>query len=320
MSSKSSRSESTKKSFAQFVSELPSAAEVMSEQTITLTGSVLRSDKEGMFVLSMADGQTIDLNTDAVKNYQVTSGEREVQLEVLVNRLPGDLSARTLPTLDRYGTLKEVITDASADFTLANLDTIKEPTTDNITDATLKEPVKDPIYETFKEPNLDTVKEANYDTVKEPNLDPNTFYEPTGTLQEGLGGIEQGGGVINPAQMGNAGLTPFIMATPHHAATAPQMMQMMARSLNLNTIPGQESATLTLKETNQDVHTFKEVGKDPIFDTLKEANKDPIYDTLKEVVGDPNTFFEPTGSLQEGLGGLQGGVNPPVWNMPGLMF
>jgi hypothetical protein len=322
MAARQSESGKKDKSFADFVAESPS----VQERSVMLSGAVLRSEKEGMFVLATPDGQMLELNIDDVQDYEVMAetGQRMVQLRILANRLPSDVTARTLPTVDQPQTLKELITD-------------------NVIDQTLKEGPWDTFKEVGKDP-LETIKEMGkdpiYDTGKEPITDPITWVENIGTAVENVGQGLPGGGVVNPAVAGGA--APFVMATPHHAATAPMMMQAMAQGQRLLKQPHLDGSTmtrvptgeLTIKEVPKDgnLDTVKEMATDQItdqtlkegpWDTIKEVGKDPTFDTFKELIGDPNTWVENIGTAVENVGqGLPGGgvVNPAIWNLPGLMF
>lgn len=63
--------------FAEFLREAPRHH----GETVTLTGHVAQSDKEGHFVLDLGGGQTVELPTAAVRGYKVEEGRR-VQLEI----------------------------------------------------------------------------------------------------------------------------------------------------------------------------------------------------------------------------------------------
>lgn len=251
-------------SFADFLKEAPAAADLTGDDSVSLTGVVARSDKEGQFVLLTADGQSLELNTDAVKDYTVVQEQgpqKVVQLTV---------SAKAL--------------NPSAGATIGGLRT-------GVADViTRKELIKDPIFDTRKELIWDTIKEL----IKDPQSDPWTWVEQQGTLQEQ---IDPGGGFgVDPAVEAGGGLTPFIMATPHHASAAAVAMQ-----------PGAAAggAAITLKEIPGDI-TRKELIKESIFDTRKEFIKDPITD--------PITWVENIGTAQEqvfdpGAGAV---INPAI--------
>lgn len=244
------------RSFSEFLKEAPAASEALGDD-ISLTGVVMRSDKEGMFVLATADGQTLELNANDVKSYDVVQ-ETGPQKMVQINLSSRALNAATGATIGGAATRTLVF------------DTRKELLKDPIIDVTRKELVKDPL------------------------TDPWTWVEQQGTIQEQ---IDPTGGLgVDPAlEAGGANLTPFIMATPHHASQAAVGMQAGAGAV--------AGAALTLKELNFD-HTRKELIKDPLFDTRKELIKDPITD--------PITWVENVGTIQEtvfdpGLGNV---INP----------
>jgi hypothetical protein len=321
------------KSFARFLSEQPHASDA---RTVSLSGIVLRSDKEGMFVLNTGDDQNVEVSVEAVKGYQVLSemrGQRLVQLELIANRLPDQLRI-TLPAIDTFkeapvDTIKEPIGDQT--LKEAPWDTLKESVKDPIQDTfkegpwdTFKESGKDPIQDTFKELGKDPIQ----DTLKEQIGDPNTWVEGIGgTLQEGINqpGL---GNVVNPA----SGAMPFVMATPHHASTAPQMMQLQMQALGRGgataKAPALDGTLATLPQIDQTLKegpwdTLKEQIGDPTFkESIHDTLKETIQDTIKELIGDPNTWVEGIGgTMQEGIGRPgDWNVNPPVWGFPGLML
>ena len=142
---------------------------------------------------------------------------------------------------------------------------------------TIKEIAKDPIFDRITLPE-------------------NVIPDPTNTLAEGIGGLNPGGGVVNPAVQQFAA-----MAQPGFAA---QMGQMITNPL--------VDRPHTIAYLDQP-HTI------PAHDlyTLKELIKDPIQDPITIWEGLPGGGG---GTLQEGVGGL-GGINiNPVWNLPGMMF
>lgn len=261
------------KAFAEFVKSAPSAADLTSGRTTVVTGTVYRSEDAEKCVLATADGQLAEVPLDAVVRHKVvdSTGLLAVsQLEVVAARIGSRI------------TLKELIKDP-----------IKE---------VIKEVVKDPAR---KELPKDFIKEP----VKEPIFDPGTLWNdpPGGTLQEQIDPGAFGG--INPVAGAAAGMTPFIMATPHHAPQAALMQQQLATSIG---VPAGIGAR-TIKEMTTDpitdqFHTRKEMIKEPIFDTRKEM----IWDTMKEASSDTwvEQGFDPSGGL----------VNPPSWNLPGMMW
>lgn len=246
MAEKPNKPKEPAKPFAEFLKDVPSASEAGAEESIPLTGVVTRSDKEGMFVLTTQDGQALEMNADDVNNYEVlqeTGPQRLVRV---------DISAKAL---------------ASAGGALAGIRTL---VTDYITRKELiKDPIKDPPYDTLKELIKDPLrKEIAKDPINDPLTRVENVFDPNPE--------------IDPAM--EAGATPFIMATPHHASQAAIGLQ-----------PGGVS--------------YKPVFTDP---TRKELIKDPIFETLKEVIRDPITWVENIGTIQEqtfdpGLGNV---VNP----------
>jgi len=269
------------KAFADFVKSAPSAADLTSGRTTTVTGTVYRAEEADKFVLATADGQTAELPIDAVVRHKVidASGLNAVsQLEVVIAKIAGRL------------TLKELI---------------KEPLKELIKDV-----IKDPAR---KELPKDIIKEP----IKEPIFDPGTLWNdpPGGTLQENIDIGDPGQVVVNPAAQAGAaagGMTPFIMATPHHAPQAAVMQQQLAGPVAAAAGLGGLTAR-TIKEVITDHFadqpwTRKELIKDPILDTRKEM----IWDTYKEAAYD--TWVEQGFDPGQGLG------NPPHWNLPGMMW
>ncbi len=112
------------------------------------------------------------------------------QAAVTMQNLAATMAARKNPATEGIQTLKEV-----------NLDTLKEQIHDTL---------KEQIHDTIKEMIHDTIKEQVYDTLKEVTADP-TLIEAIGgggggTAAEGIGGLGQGGGTINPGVWNLPGL------------------------------------------------------------------------------------------------------------------
>lgn len=231
MAERSNKPKEPAKPFAEFLKDAPSASEAGGEESIPLTGVVTRSEKEGMFVLTTQDGQALEMNAEDVKNYEVL---QEIGSQKLVRV---DVNPKAM---------------ASAGGAFAGIRTL---VTDYITRKELiKDPIKDPPYDTLKELIKDPIrKEVAKDPINDPLTRVENVFDPNPE--------------IDPAMEG--GLTPFIMATPHHASQAAVAMQ-----------PG----------------AFKPVYFDPtrkelIYDTRKELLKDPITD--------PITWVENIGTIQE---------------------
>jgi hypothetical protein len=219
-----------------------------------------------------------------------------VQLEVLTERI----SASTLQTL------KELIKDPIFDTRKEGVfDTLKEVPVDTRKEVpfdTRKESTKDPIFDTRKELIKEIPKEVAYDTQWEQGgIDWGQVVNPAA----GLNAADPAAGLAGAQAMA---MQPFVMATPHHASQAAIAMQ-----------PGAQQAALTLAET---IHP-KSLVADPGHITRKELIKDPLSDPLtrKELVWETWVEGGPYTTV-EGPGGLPGGGlgDPPVWNLPGLMF
>jgi hypothetical protein len=331
MADRPNKSKESARPFAEFLKDAPSASEAAAEESIPLTGVVMRSEKEGMFVLTTQEGQSLELNADDVKNYEVLQeigAQKIVRVDVSAKAFAGGAGAvaglRTL--VSDYITRKEMI---------------KDP----IYDPTLKELIKDPIR-----------KEVAKDVIYDPLTRVENVFDPNPE--------------IDPAAEG--GLTPFIMATPHHASAAAVAMQPGAfkpvyfdptrkeliydtrKELakdpltdpitwveNIGTIQEQafdpglgnvvnpaaaagaaavQPQAATAARAMFPTQPFKPVISDPItrkefiYDTYKETIKDPIWDTRKEVF---ETLVEGGGTIQEGIGEFDPGS---VWNLPGMMF
>jgi hypothetical protein len=145
---------SDKKTFAQFLDEQPAPAE-----TVTVVGYVSRGDQPGSFVLS-AGGQTIELNTDAVKSYTVLSegAPKVVQLEIHKDKLPENNGTGAQPFVLATPHHAPEATIAAqlggAAFGYANTTPIRDLTlawTDTY-HSLYKEVAKDPITDTYTLP------------------------------------------------------------------------------------------------------------------------------------------------------------------------
>ena len=292
--------------FVSFLKNCKTVEEVSSGKYVIVRGTVFRSGDVG-FALTTADGQMIELDASAVDNFKVVAGggtHPEVELSVQADALK---NAKSLP-------FKPVFKDIHTD-PITNKVTHKDIHTDPISDQTL-----------FV---LDH-KHVPKDHITDPLVDPigtGAFDPIGGTAAETLieGGFDPGQVVTNPVDPQGVGLaqgmTPFVMATPHHAPSQMVNMQLAAAQQRVG-VPGaaplKPLQTDTLKEISFD-HTFKEIAHDTqkelVFDTLKEAmfdtHKELIFDTRKEVI---ETLVEGGGTIQEGGGQIPGGFP----GMPGF--
>ena len=222
------------KPFAEFLREAPRHG----GGTVSLTGHVAQSEKEGHFVLDLGGGQTVELPTEAVRSYKVAQeGGRQVQLE-----------------LDRKSIehLKSIFADGHGQ---------KLPTQDIHTvwfgdKAAHKDPIFEPLYPQF----------------------------PSGPDPTQLGQLAQAAGAV-----------PFTLAAAHQAPQSSLTLQGLSGQVK----PIYADRTVAYYDVH---HTFKEIVKDPIFETVKE-----IYETLVEGGG---TIQEGGGTIQEGGGFPGGGFNP----------
>jgi hypothetical protein len=276
------------KAFSEFLRGCPAIGEAVSGKTTTLTGACYRSDDAAKFVLVSEDGQ-VDIPVEAVQRFKVIDSgglQAMVQLEVLTERI----SASTLQTLKEL--IKDPITDTRKE---TPFDTLKETPFDT---------TKEVPFDTRKETIFDTRKELIKEIPKEVAYD--TYWEQAGP---------DWGQVVNPAAGGpgfagaaaGAGMQPFVMATPHHASQAAVAMQPGAQAAYAG---GYYPKSVAADPPGPHI-TRKELIKDPLADPI--TRKELVWETYVE--GGPYTTVE-------GPGGLPGGGfgDPPVWNLPGLMF
>jgi len=269
------------KPFAEFLRDAPRHQ----GDTVTLTGRVAQSDKEGHFVLDAGGGQTVELPTESVRSYKVVDEvSKLVELQVQAK------------DLERKSIVQENIATTAA----LDVHTLKEAPFD-----TIKEVHKDPIFETIKELHKDPILDTSKEVIE-------TIVETGGTLAETIGDpgqqvIHQQ--VVQPEAAGGAGAVPFTLATAHQAPQNALTLQGLSGQVKPIAQDVRTLASLdvqaTIKETVLD--TRKEVTHDTlkelIHDTLKELHKDPILDTSKEVI---ETIVEGGGTIVEG-GGFPGG-------------
>jgi hypothetical protein len=263
------------KPFAEFLRDAPRHQ----GDTVTLTGRVAQSDKEGHFVLDAGGGQTVELPTESVRSYKVVDeASKLVELQVHAK------------DLERKSIVQENIATTAA----LDVHTLKEAPLD-----TIKEVHKDPIFETIKELHKDPILDTTKEVIE-------TIVETGGTLAETIG--DPGQQVVQPEAAG-AGAVPFTLATAHQAPQSALTLQGLSGQVKPIAQDVRTLASLdvqpTIKETVLD--TRKELTHDTlkelIQDTLKELHKDPILDTSKEVI---ETIVEGGGTIVEG-GGFPGG-------------
>jgi hypothetical protein len=290
------------KAFAEYLRKVPTLDEASSGKTVTLTGVVFRSG-EGRFAITCQDGQTLELEAEAVQRFKVVEGTGLVsvlQLEVQAEKLSAAAIKAVKPVVKDLH--KDPIKDVHHD-TLHAKDLHKDPITDKVMPKDLmhKEIASDP-----------STKEVATDGAFDP-IGPGTGVADT--LAEGPGSFDPGQ-VVNPAM--RAGLAPFVMATPHQAPAHLIGLQAGAAAATLAAQDLKAVAQDTVKELHY------ETMKEPLHDTRKEmvqdTYKEMVHDTYKELVMETWVEGSPY-TAQEGTfepGGMT--TQPPVWNFPGLMY
>jgi len=320
------------KEFQAFLRSVQTLEEATSSATTQLTGMVFRSE-EGRFAITTGEGQTYELDATAVQRFKVldTQGLSPVVTLQIATDVLSKASLRPVkPFVKDLST--DPIKDLIADHKHLPKDLIKDPIKELPWDP--KVPWKDPPKDVPKDvPTKELAKDPPKEFLKDPPKDlPKDVFE-TGFRDPGGTGIadtlvetlDPGQGVINP-QPGFAGgfaggdLTPFVMATPHHAPAHMIQAQMGAQPGLAAAAAGgaglKPLAADTAKELAFETVFQLDRPKQVIFDTRKEM----IFDTRKEMAWDtwveqgPNTLQETTFDP----GGLT--TQPPIWGFPGLMF
>ena len=302
------------KEFLELLKSSPTLDEAASGETVELAGLVARSG-DGKFAITTGEGQTYELDPAAVTRFRAEAGpglSRMVTIQISAEALKAAVLRPLKPVV------KDVIKDPIKDLITDGQNTIagKDIRTDPITDKPLHKDIHtdpladkhfpkdvrtDPLVDKqlskdiHKDPIQDPLDTGWADAVGKPAGDPVDIPDPTGQ-------------VVNPAFSAAgfaAGATPFVMQTPHHAASHLVAQQMGAP---------QAAFGAQLKPAFRD--TIKEISrpetiKEPVFDTYKEV----VWDTRKEMVWD--TYFEGGPyTLQEGTidpGQIAGGPVPDPW-------
>jgi len=278
-------SEGGSKEFIEFLKTAETLEEATSGATTELSGLVTRSG-DNAFAITTGEGQTYELDPGAVQRFRAEQGSGLTM--VVTIRIASDvLKAAVLRPLKPI--IKDIFTDPIKDLisdggggTVLGKDLITDPQTD-------KQPLKDiqsdpgtdkPIPKDFiTDPQVD--KRPFKDIHKDPLQDPiNTGFTDNGGKPFGDPGNipDPAGPVISPAFQAAAATAeamPFVMQTPHHAAS-----HLVAQQLGATPAFGAQfkaAARDTLKEI-----AVGETVKEPAFDTRKEM----IIDTRKEMVWD----------------------------------
>jgi hypothetical protein len=179
-----------KKSFSDLLSEAPLAP---AEDTVSLVGALARSSQAGKFILALSQGNSITLDVDAVKGYQVIGGgvgQLLVQVDVDKAKVPQSAQAVAEPAklpVTGVHDLKSPIAD------------YKHPTLD-------KYPWEEPVHVHPEAAPAGSKFTGIYD-YKHPTLDKHPWEESVHTHPE-------------------TDLAPFALATPQQApASALEAMQ-----------------------------------------------------------------------------------------------
>lgn len=316
------------KEFLTFLRSVPTLEEATSGATTQLTGMVFRGE-EGRFAITTGEGQTYELDANAVQRFKVLDAQSlspVVTLQVASDVL-SKASIRAVKPIVK-DLIKDVIKDLVADPKRLPKDLLKDPIKELPWDPKVpwKDPPKDlpkdvPTKELAKDPPKEIIKDGPKDLIADTGPRDLGGTGIADTLAET---IDPGQGVINP-QPGFGGgfaggdLTPFVMATPHHAPAHMIQAQMGAQPGVTAAAGGgglKPLATDTAKELAFETVFQLDRPKQLVFDTRKEL----IFDTRKELVYEtwvetgPNTIQETTFDP----GGLV--TQPVVWGLPGLMF
>jgi hypothetical protein len=257
------------KEFAAFLKGVKSVEELRAGAHVSLRGVVFRSGEKS-FAIATADGTCVELEISAVERFKVIDGGGiypEVEISVSAEAL------RNAKAIELKVPFKDLRTDPIADYKVPHKDAHTDPITDQ------KLPIKDlrtdPIAD-YKIP----MKDMRKDPITDPTTGVADFY--------GDPGAQQGDPAFGQAAAA-AGMSPFVMATPHQAPAPMVAMQNFGanpamKPVQLETVK-EASLDQTIKEIIHDHPTFKEIIHDH---TLKEVIADPTY---KELVFD--TFKEP---------------------------
>ena len=284
------------KEFLEFLKRTPTLDELNADDATELSGVVARGT-EGKFTLTTGDGQTYELDAAAVQRFRAEAGQGLHPVVTIRISAEAVKAAALRPIKPLF---KDMIKDPIKDI-IADQGTIfgKDVRTDPIIDKPLhkdihtdplqdKNPHKDfitdpiadkkPFKDIHKDPIQDPLDTGWADQVGKPAGDPVDIPDPAG-------------GLVNPAAAAFAGATPFVMQTPHHAAShlVAQQMGVPYATAGAGAAQLKTARYDTIKEV-----AYGETVKEPIADTRKEM----VFDTRKEMVwdtwveGGPNTWQE----------------------------
>lgn len=291
--------------FAEFLARAPALDEAANDDAVELSGMVSRTT-DGRFAISASDGQTYELDVDAVRDFTPIDGPHpaatiRIGRDVLEKAVIHPIKPVRKDMIKDV--IKDIITDPLADiangkqlFTDPALDT-KQVHKDLQDDGPYKDFTSETVRakDLYKDPVSD--KPLHKDIHKDPLSDPVTFIqEKIGTGVADVGGFDPGQGpVINPQVNAAAAAAPFVMATPHQAPQHLLQLQAGAPAAQAQTLAATDlhpKRIETLKEPITDTHkegiydTLKEVQHDTVKEQIPETHKELIVDTHKELIID----------------------------------
>ena len=297
------------KEFLDFLKRSPTLDELNADESTELSGVVTRA-ADGKFALTTADGQTYELDPAGVQRFR-TEDSPGLQPVVTLRISAEAFKAATIRAIkpvfkeltkdpikdiihDHHGTIfaKDVHTDPITDKPLPkdiHTDPLqdKNPHKDFVTDPVVD---KKPFKDIRKDPIQDPLDTGWADQVGKPTGDPVDIPDPAGQ-------------VVNPG-FAAAAAQPFVMQTPHHAASHLVAQQMGAPYAAAGAGAQLKTARLdTIKEV-----AYAETVKEPVTDTRKEM----VFDTRKEMVWDTWVEGGPY-TLQEGVFDPGQVVVQPEW-------
>jgi hypothetical protein len=206
------------KSFKELLSEAPLAAKA---DTVTVIGALARATEADKFELTLADGHSVTLETNAVKSFTRLGsavGQVLVQLELDAKLLPKDLDLLK-PALFQKPPHKDINKPPNSDFpTKTPYEDLLRPYF--VHQKPLYSDPKAPYYDFHGTGVLDVINTGIADT-------PHTGVADT----LGTGLADTPGDPFHTG-VAAAGAAPFALATPHQAPaeTLAAMMQLYARS------------------------------------------------------------------------------------------
>jgi hypothetical protein len=287
------------KEFLEFLRSAPSLEDASAGATTELTGLVSRTT-DGRFAITTGDGQTFEMEVGAVQRFRPVEGGGFSPIATILVSSEA-LKNATLRPLKPI--IKEIAKDPIKDIIHDGTHTYfsKDIATDPIADKHLPkdirtDPIQDkhPFKDIRKDPLQDPIDTGWADVAGTGPGDPIATPDPAGR-------------VTNPAfgqfaEMAAAGVTPFVMATPHHA---PAHLVAQQAGVPQAVFAGAPQLKQTAYDTIKEV-AYAETIKEPVRDTHKEL----VFDTRKELVWE---------TWQEGVFDPGQVVVQPPFGQPGFM-